>query len=176
MDRSRQRYYAKSPAFKLAHILEELDLPESGVYKLRLLYRAGLEQHTIEPYTINSVTSLQIVEADDLRYGRKYADRSDIESLFRRRKECDDILIIQQNHVTDSSYANLALHDGSRWYTPAWPLLRGTRRAELIASKVLHPSVIRLRDLPHFEKIRLVNSMMVWEEAPTICMSAVQGL
>ena len=175
VDRSRQRYYAKSPAFKLAAVLEEMDLPSTGVHKIRLLYRAGLEHSEVLPYTVRPVRSLRVVEADELQYARKYADRSAIEKLYNRRENCDDILIVQRQHVTDSSYANLAFFDGNRWYTPAWPLLRGTRRAQLIDQKVLQPSVIRLKDLPHFEQVRLINSMMEWEESPTVRITAVLG-
>ncbi|MGB3802036.1 MAG: aminotransferase class IV [Lewinella sp.] len=176
VDRSRQRYYGKAPAFKLARVLQELNLPESGVHKVRLLYRAGLESHEIHPYEVRHIGSLRVVEADDLQYSRKYADRSGIDAVFARRQDCDDVLMVQRQHVTDSSYANLAMYDGDRWYTPAWPLLRGTRREELIASGVLQPTVIRVRDLPHFEHIRLVNSMMEWEEGPTVRIQAVLGL
>ena len=175
VDRSRQRYYAKSAAFKLATVLEGMDLPTTGVHKIRLLYRAGLEHSEIVPYTVRPVRSLRVVEADDLHYARKYADRSAIDELFSRRENCDDILIVQRHHITDSSYANLALYDGNRWYTPAWPLLRGTRRAQLIQQKVLQPSVIRVKDLPHFETVKLINSMMEWDESPTVRITAVLG-
>lgn len=175
VDRSRQRYYGKAPAFRLQQIMDSLDLPSAGLYKLRLLYRAGLEHHEVAPYAVRPVGSLRVVEADDLTYCRKYADRSGIERLFQRRENCDDILMVQRGHVTDTSYANIALYDGSRWYTPAWPMLRGTRRAELIESGILLPSVIRVRDLPHFEKVRLLNGMMEWEEGPTVRITAVLG-
>lgn len=175
VDRSRQRYYAKAPAFRLQEVLDGLDIPRRGIHKLRLLYRAGLERHEVSPYTVRPVNSLRVVAADALTYSRKYADRSGIEQLFARRQNCDDILMVQRGHVTDSSYANLAFYDGNRWYTPAWPLLRGTRRAELIERGVLLPTVIRVRDLAHFERVRLLNGMMEWEEGPTVRITAVLG-
>ena len=175
VDHSRNRYYAKAPAFRLSRVIEELTLPPTGVHKLRILYADRLHDHEVVPYTIRPVRSLRIVHADALRYGRKYADRSEIERLFAQRENCDDVLIVQHNHLTDSSYANLAFHDGSGWYTPAWPLLRGTRRAALIEAGVLRPIVIRLRDLYHFEQVRLLNSMMEWEEGPTFPTTAVLG-
>lgn len=176
MDRSRHHHYGKGPSLKLAPVLEEMDLPERGVYKLRILYGARVEQWEVVPYTIRPVKSLRIVAADELRYSRKYADRSGIESLYARREDCDDIIMVQQQYITDSSYANLAFHDGSRWYTPAWPLLRGTRRAELIANGTVEPALIRLRDLFHFEQVRLMNAMMEWSEAPTLPVAQISGL
>ncbi|WP_116124230.1 aminotransferase class IV [Lewinella sp. IMCC34183] len=173
VDRTRHRFFGKAPAFRLSRVIDELDLPASGVHKLRIVYGASLESAEVHPYTIRPVRSLRVIEADDLRYGKKYADRSHLEKLFAQRAGCDDVLIVQRNHLTDSSYANLAFHDGNKWYTPAWPLLPGTRREELIDRGVLFPTVIRLRDLYQFEEVRLVNAMMEWEESPTIPTTAV---
>ncbi|WP_211096943.1 aminotransferase class IV [Neolewinella litorea] len=176
VDRSRHHYYGKGPSLKLAEVLETLDLPSSGTFKLRLLYGARVEKWEVLPYSVREVTSLRVVAADDLRYGRKYADRSGIDKLFNQRQDSDDILMVQREHLTDSSYANLALYDGSKWYTPAWPLLRGTRRAQLIDEGILQPTIIRLRDLFHFEQVRLINAMMDWTEGPTIPISRIAGV
>ncbi len=173
VDRSRARYYAKAPAFKLARVIGELDLPAEGLFKLRLIYGAGLQHWEVQPYRIREVRSLRVIEADALRYGRKYADRGGLDELFANRGRCDDVLIVQRDHLTDSTYANLAFHDGQHWYTPGWPLLRGTRREELIRRGVIRPTVIRLRDLYKFEQVRLINAMMEWEEGPTFSTSAV---
>ena len=173
VDRARNRYYAKSPAFKLARIIPELELPQSGLHKLRIVYGAKLESWEVRPYEVRPVRSLQVIHADDLRYGHKYADRSALNALHEQRGKCDDVLIVQRGHLTDSSYANLAFHDGSHWYTPAWPLLHGVRRAELIDRGVVRPTVIRLRDLYHFERVRLMNAMLDWDTAPTFPTTAV---
>ena len=175
VDRSRRMYFAKAPAFRLDPLIKSLDLPRQGVHKLRLLYGAELHSVEVEPYSIRPVGSLQVVSADGLSYGRKYADRRGIQQLFDKRGKCDDIIMVQGGHLTDSSYANLALFDGRRWFTPAWPLLQGTRRAQLIQLKIIHPTVIRLRDIGHFESIRLINAMMEWEESPTVRCEAVLG-
>lgn len=173
VDRSRRWYYAKSPAFRLSEVLRQLELPTSGLFKLRILYGAQLLSYEVLPYALKPVNSLRIVHADALSYGRKYADREGIDNLFDKRRNCDDILIIQRGYLTDTSYANIALSDGERWYTPSWPLLRGARRELLVEQKVIHPSVIRLRDLGHFVSLRLVNSMMEWEEGPTVRTTAI---
>lgn len=168
VDRSRRAHYGKAPAFRLAEVVQALDLPEEGTHKLRITYGVDLEHYEVSDYTVRPVTSLQVVEGDHLRYSRKYADRSGIADLYSKRGKCDDILIVQRNHITDASYANLALYDGSQWYTPAWPLLRGTRRAYLLETGVLRTSIIRLRDLHNFEHLRLINAMLPWEEGPTV--------
>ena len=173
VDRSRRVYYAKSPAFRLTEVLKSLPLPQTGTHKIRLLYGAQLIDYEIVPYEIRPVRSLKVVHADTLRYARKYADRADIQRLYEQRGRYDDIMIVQRGYIADSSYANLAFFDGNFWYTPAWPLLRGARREYLLERGILRPSVIRLRDLANFESVRLVNSMMEWEEGPTLPVTAV---
>ena len=176
VDRSRRAYYGKSPVFRLADVLAGLELPVTGVYKLRLIYSTELLSYEVSPYEVGTVRSLRVVAGDGLRYGRKYADRDGIARLYAQRAECDDVLIVQHGYLTDTSYANVALYDGSRWYTPAWPLLRGTRREFLLEKGVLRPSVIRLRDLQQFECLRLVNAMLPWGAGPTVATTAVRGV
>lgn len=174
MDRSRRAGYPKSPALKLVKLLETIDLPVKGVHKLRLEYGAKLHKYEILTYAARPVKSIKIIDADALRYGKKFTARTDIYNLMDRRGDHDDILMIQRGHVTDTSYANVAFFDGSHWYTPAWPLLRGTRREKLLANGTLRASVIRERDLHNFEKVRLVNAMLPWGQGPEVMMTEVR--
>jgi len=176
VDRSRKVHYAKSPSFKLDKLLAELDIPAKGLYKLRIEYGVGLIKQELIPYTPRPVSSLKLVNAENVAYGRKYADRSGIRRCLEKKGRCDDILMVQHGHLTDASYANIALFDGKYWHTPAWPLLRGTRREMLIGKGILRPSVIRARDLKLFQSIRLVNAMLRWEEGPTLDVSEIVGL
>lgn len=168
MDRSRRMLYPRSPALRLADLLEELDLPRAGVHKLRITYGPGLITHRTEPYVARPVSSLRLLDANELHYRRKVEDRSTLRAHFDRRGGRDDVLLVQHGLLTDTSYANVALFDGNRWYTPAWPLLPGTRRAQLIAAGELTPALIRERDLPHFSKLRLINAMLEWGRGPEV--------
>jgi 4-amino-4-deoxychorismate lyase len=176
IDRSRRIYYAKSPALKLEKLLNTLEIPTKGLYKLRIEYGVGLLKQEIIPYHARAVSSLRLVNADKVAYGRKYANRSQIRQCLEKKGHCDDILMVQHGYLTDSSYANIALFDGKHWHTPAWPLLRGTRREMLLQKKIIRPSVIRVRDLKSFQSIRLMNAMLRWEEGPTLDISEVIGL
>lgn len=174
MNRTRKAYYPKSPVIKLAALIKRLELPETGTHKLRLEYDSKVRRQEIIPYASRPVNSIRIIDADDVRYGKKYADRTTIKKYFERRGEHDDILMIQRGHVTDTSYANVALYDGTHWYTPAWPLLRGTRREMLVENGTLRPSVIRERDLVNFEKLRMVNALLPWGDGPELSMDHVK--
>lgn len=174
VDRARRSLYAKAPAFKLKKLLADWELPTTGQHKVRVVYGSELDGYTITPYEQRPVETLRAVHADDMDYGKKYADRSGINALFERRDDCDDILIVKRGHITDSSYANLAFDDGTHWYTPAWPLLRGTRREQLVERGILRTAVIRLRDLHHFRQVKLLNAMIEWPSGPTFPVNNIR--
>ncbi len=173
VDRSRKVLFPKSPVLKLAPFLDTLSLPAKGTYKLRLEYRQQVEKHELVPYHVKPIKRIRLVPADEVKYGKKFVDRSAIRKLLERKGKCDDILMVQRGHLTDTSYANIALFDGAHWYTPAWPMLRGTRREKLIQTGILRPSIIRERDLGNFQKIRLINAMLPWGTGPELSVEAI---
>jgi len=173
VDRSRKLLFPKCPGLKLRKILAEAQYPQEGLYKARLIYGEELEELQFIPYAPKQVNSLKVVAADHIRYSKKLANRVAINELLAMRGHCDDILMTLSGFITDASYANVALFDGSTWYTPSVPLLRGTRRAYLLDKGVVKSSVIRKKDLQYFECLRLMNSMLPWEEAPTIPVARI---
>ncbi|WP_018617883.1 aminotransferase class IV [Spirosoma luteum] len=163
---------------KPARLEDVIQLPDwllpTETYKCRVTYGPAIETIEFEPYHIRPVQRLALVDADGLHYGHKYADRQAINNLFARRDSADDILMVRDGLLTDTSYANVALFDGKRWHTPAKPLLEGTQRARLLADGILHPADIRPADLPQFESIKLMNAMLDWEQTTPIPTQAVR--
>lgn len=153
----------------LAAILVAPPDKQQGRFKVRVSYHTTIAAIEILPYTIRSVEGLQPVQIEsDFDYAYKYADRTALQDLFLSRTFGDDVLLIRNGLLTDTSYANVALFDGQSWYTPARPLLVGTARNRLIAERQLQIADICQQDLPAFQTLRLVNAMMDWEEAPEI--------
>jgi 4-amino-4-deoxychorismate lyase len=163
---------------KPARLEDFIQLPDwllpTETYKCRVTYGPAIETIEFEPYHIRPVRSLALVDANGLKYGYKYADRQAINNLFARRGSADDILLVRDGLLTDTSYANVALFDGNRWHTPAHPLLQGTQRARLLAEGILHPSDVRPANLPQFESIKLMNAMLDWELTAPIPVYAVR--
>ncbi len=154
----------------LSEYISGLDLPLNGVHKLRIIYsQAGVESHSVEPYTPRKISSLRLVNGDSLCYDRKYLDRTGIDSLFKRRGGCDDILIVKNGLITDSSFSNVAIFDSNKslWVTPAAPLLEGTCRAALLDSGALTPASISADSIlkpGRYTKIVLINAMLPFDE------------
>ena len=163
MNDTRTHFWPESPALQLAGYLPAI--PGSGVHKLRIVYgQNGIEEVTCTPYTLRPVRSLALIQADDIDYACKSTGREPLNCLFALRGACDDILIVKQGLLTDTSIANIALSDGTHWYTPAHPLLKGTKRAALLEEGILQEKDIRPEDLPSFSTVRLFNAMIDWGE------------
>jgi len=147
--------------------LEDVEVPpdcRTGLYKCRIVYDDSLCSVEFQPYRFREIRSLKLVSDDAVEYSHKYADRTALQRLLQARGDCDDILIVKNGRPTDTSYANVAFFDGKRWFTPARPLLRGTQRERLISEGLVRPADIRVDDLGHFEKVRIINAMIRFED------------
>ncbi|MBS5550500.1 MAG: aminotransferase class IV [Bacteroides sp.] len=143
--------------------------------RCRVTYGRDVESVEFFPYQIRPVHSLQLVRGGQIEYRRKRADRSELNALFACRGEADDVLIVRGGLLTDTSIANIALGDGTDWYTPASPLLEGTQRACLLDAGMIRPLDIHADDLFRFQKIRLFNAMIDFGEIEIDC-SAIMPL
>jgi 4-amino-4-deoxychorismate lyase len=173
LERSRRQLLGEQDATILL-----LDIPvpaeaRQGLFKCRVLYAERIEKIAFLPYSRPCIQSLKIVEAGALDYAHKYADRRGIEKLFKQRGPADDVLLCRHGLLMDTSYANIALYDGRRWFTPARPLLAGTRRAALIDAGVLQPERIYCSDLREFQELRLINAMIGLEDALSVPIERV---
>src|SRR5665647_2632970 len=89
----------------------------------------------------------------------KMADRTDYQNVFSKRDNCDDVLLVKNGLLTDTSYCNIALFDGVQWFTPKTPLIQGVNRAQLLADGRLLAKDIKLDELLNFQRISLFNAL-----------------
>lgn len=132
----------------------------TGEIKCRIVYDNNIVDVSYTPYTMRSIQSLKLVQNDEIDYSYKSADRSRLSLLAAQKGEADEILIVRQGLLTDTSFSNIALFDGNEWSTPGHPLLKGTQRAYLIDQGLLHEKDIRAEDLYHYQKLSLINAMI----------------
>jgi 4-amino-4-deoxychorismate lyase len=133
---------------------------ENGLFRCRIVYDKNDASIEYIPYKKREIKKLKLVFDDTIEYSQKYEDREQINKLFEQREECDDILIVKDGLVTDTSIANIAFFDGDIWLTPKQPLLEGTMRAKLIDEKKIFPTYISYKDISKFQKIALMNAMI----------------
>ena len=132
--------------------------------KCRIEYNTDIITIGYSIYHLRPVTSIRLISCDDIDYSFKNSDRSLLNQLFSNRKNCDDILIIKNNLLTDTSICNIALYDGEKWDTPQTPLLKGTQRSYLLSKGLIHSKDINIFDIPRYTKIRLFNALIPFGE------------
>ena len=134
--------------------------PKSGIFRCRFLYSA--EHFSVEflPYTPKKITSLKLIPTEEIEYPLKYSNRDSLNALLAQRGECDDVLIVKNGYLTDTTIANIALFIEGEWLTPQSPLLRGTTRGRLMDEGILLPAVLTPDDISKATKIALMNAML----------------
>lgn len=162
-----------TPHLDLASLI---NVPDDTLYRCRIVYNEITAHVEYIPYQKRVIRKLQAVQADELDYACKYADREELERLFAQKGDADDILIIQNGRVTDTSIANIAFYDGSNWRTPKYPLLKGTTRARLLDENQLIEDEICLDDLPRFTHFALLNAMIGFDEIKNGIIAPIKGV
>lgn len=145
-----------------------------GVSKYRLVYDSQqILESTLTPYSISSISSLKLVDGGKIEYSSKFLDRSCIDELMKRKGECDDIIVVKNGMITDSSYCNLVFENEAGLFTPADSLLKGTKREFLLRNGIIQERNIQVGDLAQFNRIRLINAMIDLEDNLIVNVSAV---
>ncbi len=137
----------------------------TGLVKCRVVYGGhGIESVEFTPYTFRTIRTVAIIHDDTIDYTYKSTDRSRLNALLAA-SGCDEIIIVKNGLVTDTSAANIVLEDASgALFTPSTPLLAGTKREHLLREGVISEREIRQADLQTAARIRLINAMIDLED------------
>lgn len=171
---SRKKLFGIKEDINLGEIIKIPENLKQTIYKVRVIYSKKIEKIEFQEYIYRKRDSLKIVFSNDIDYSFKYIDRKNLENLFSQRGNCDDILIIKNNRPTDTFASNIVFFDGKKWLTPAFPLLKGTKRQFLIEQNIIYEEDILLKDLKNFKGFRLINAMLEWDEK-YIPISQIKG-
>ena len=139
-----------------------------------MVYGKDIEAIEFKPYQPRTIKSLKLVEDDEIDYAFKYADRESINLLYERRGTYDDILIVKNNLITDTSFCNIIFFDGQKWVTPELPLLKGTKRQQLLDEGIINEARILVEDLGSFKKFMLINAMLDFDENRSLSIHGIE--
>ena len=157
-------FYPTIKPINLSELLLKSNFPKSGTHKCRIVFDSDVQFLEYTPYVRREIKSLKLVETDMDTLPYKIEDRTKLNIAFAKRKNCDDILMTKNGLLTDTSYSNIALFDGSKWVTPKFPLVYGTNRAYLLSDNKIIEKDINFSDLKNFTHIRLFNAMIEFGE------------
>ena len=147
----------------------------AGTYKCRVVYDREIRLVEFLSYRLRPVNSLKIVENNEISYDYKFTDRKVIEELLSVKGDCDDILIVRNGKVTDTSYANVVFRDSDgKWVTPVTFLLPGTMRASLLAAGIISEREITIDRISDYSEIRLINAMIGIDDTEGIPVSRIE--
>lgn len=120
----------------------------------------GIEDVQYFEYKKRTIKSFKLVFDDEIDYSKKYLDRRCIDEHYSKKASTDEIIIIKNGLITDTSIANIAIFDGHNWLTPKIPLLQGTTRDRLLEEKRIFEKDITVDMLKGAKKVALMNAMI----------------
>lgn len=153
----------KSP-INFIEIRKAIENLKPDLYKLRIVYDAVSFEFNFHPYVVKTIRNLKLVHINNYEYAFKYENRDVLNSLYNKRQDCDDILILKNGYVTDTFYTNVAFQKEGLWITPESPLLSGTKRQMLLDTEKLFTKQITKDEIHSFSTCRLFNAMIDFGE------------
>ena len=136
-------HFGKQGSLDLGKIFQDMEHDEDGLYKLKITYDLDRNfSKMMIPYAISEISEVQLVENNSYDYSFKFADRKELEHM-KLKSKADEIIIVKNNHLTDTSYSNVLFKKGKEWFTPKTYLLNGVQRQNLLKQKKIKETVHR---------------------------------
>jgi len=157
-DHARRSLWQCRDHINLTDLLQ--DIPTHGIYRCRIIYHQTIERVEYIPHQPRHLSRFKLIIDDEIDYSYKWLQRDRLQQLFELRAAADDILIIKQGKVTDTSIANVAFFDKDHWITPKFPLLHGTTRQRLLQEGGVIARDINVAEVAKFSKMALLNAMV----------------
>ena len=152
-------HFGKEGSIDLAKIYKNLEHDEDGLFKLRIVYDLDKKFRTqMIPYAIPEIADFQLVENNSFDYSFKFEDRKELERM-KMKSRSEEIIIVKNHHITDTSFSNLLFLKGKEWFTPSTYLLNGVQRQSLLKQKEIKETEITLQNIKQFSHFQLINSL-----------------
>ena len=135
--------------------------PSNKLLRCKLIYdESGVLDVQYFPYKKRTIKTFKIIFDDEIDYSKKYLNRESLDNLFEKKDNSDEIIIVKNGLITDTSIANIAIFDGDNWLTPKKPLLFGTTRNRLIKSGDIIEKDIDVDMLKNAQRLAIMNAMI----------------
>ncbi|SDQ46928.1 4-amino-4-deoxychorismate lyase [Chryseobacterium soldanellicola] len=152
-------HFGKEGSIDIAKIYKHLEHDEDGLFKLRIIYDLDKKVRTqMIPYAIPEIEDFQLVENNSFDYSFKFEDRKELEKM-KMKSKAEEIIIVKNNHITDTSFTNLLFLKGKDWFTPTSYLLNGVQRQNLLKHKKIKETEVTLQNLKQFSHFQLINAL-----------------
>jgi len=140
-----------------------IDIEDDKELRCKVIYDRSIKEILYYPIKKRIFKRFKLIDSD-IVYDFKYLDRSKLDNLYKQKEDCDDIIIIKNDLLTDTTIANIAYFDGKDWITPKTPLLKGSMRAYMLKNKLLLEKDVKIEDIKKAKKIALINAIIGFHE------------
>lgn len=168
--------FGTEPKLNLKKIFEDLEVDEDGLYKLRIAYDLGGNfTSRLIPYAISEIADFQLVENNSFDYAFKFEERSALEKMKSSAK-AEEIIIVKNNHITDTSFSNVLFLKEKTWFTPTTFLLNGVQRQHLLSNKKIKEAEITLQNISEYSHFQIINAMNDFDDMFVYPISKIKNL
>lgn len=156
--------FGKECKIDIQSLFLNLEHDEDGLYKFRIEYDLENNFKTqILPYAFSEHDDFELIIDNEIDYSFKSTDRTQFQKL-KNESGTDEIIIIKDNQITDTSYSNLLFLKDKTWFTPKNYLLNGVMRQSLLASKKIKETEITIDNIKEFSHFQLINALNDFDE------------
>ncbi|WP_024791394.1 aminotransferase class IV [Lebetimonas sp. JS032] len=157
------KHFFKSETLKVKS--EKLNFDKLTNARVRITYSYdGIRNIEVFPFKKRNFRKFKIVEIG-FNYPFKYKNRKAFSILHSTSSiDFDEFILVKNSLITDTTISNLAFFTGSEWITPKYPLLKGTKRQELLEKGLIKKENIHIYDLPYFKKMAMINAILGFKE------------
>ena len=169
-------HFGKEGSIDIAKIFKDFEHDEDGLYKLKITYDLNKNYRTqLIPYAISEIEDFQLIENNVYDYSFKFEDRKEFERMINKAK-ASEIIIVKNNHITDTSFSNLLFLKGKEWFTPTTYLLNGVQRTHLLKNKKIKEAEITLQNITEYSHFQLINAMNDFDDMFIYPISKITNL
>lgn len=169
-------HFEKECTINVLDIFKNLNHDEDGLYKFRLVYDLENNFKTqMLPYAISEIEDFELVTDNNLNYQFKSLDRKILEHL-KQKSNADEIIILQNGNITDTSFSNLLFLKDKTWYTPENYLLNGVQRQHLLNQNQIKIAKISVDNILEFSHLQIINALNDFDENFVYPISSIKNL
>lgn len=159
--------------------LSKIHIPisvDNFLHKCRITYNLQkIEKIEFEKYVSKQINTVVLIENNEIEYNFKYANRQFLIDLLNKSK-ADEIIIVKNKLITDSTYSNICFYNEHNWITPSSPLLNGIMRTFLLEKKIIKEEKLTVFDIKNFSYFKFINAMNDFDNTTIYPIDIIKNL
>lgn len=164
-------FFPNSNAFDIKTTLQNIQLPDNELYKIRIFYDSEIRILEILEYQKPHFSKYKCFHIpSDFNYDFKFANRQIFDQISKNTSKDTLAILVKNGLVCDSTFSNLIFEKSEKLFSPAKALLLGTQLQKLISERKIQLIDIAENQIKDFDKIYFVNALNPLDAASAILL------